>query len=211
MPIELPEEPELMGTGVKAAGYRGILPCLLSSCCSYKWLWDLASSAIRFLPLEGSECHLQLLLEWIIDNSSNLEIFLLLCFLPLEPTRPPNYERVDWNSKGSEVQTCQFCLKLLQFCSVQSLSHVWLFATPWIAACQASLSITNARSSPKLMSIESVMPSNHLILCCPLLLLPSIFPSIRVFSNESAHQVAKVLEFQLQHQFFQWTPRTYLL
>ena len=69
--------------------------------------------------------------------------------------------------------------------SVQSLSRVRLFATTWTAACQASLSITNSRSLLKLMSIESVMPSNHLILCHPLLLLPSIFPSIRVFSNES--------------------------
>ena len=69
-------------------------------------------------------------------------------------------------------------------------------------ARQASLSITNSRSLLKLMSIESVMPSNHLILCCPLLLLPSFFPRIRFFTNESAflHQVAKVLEFQLQHQ-----------
>ena len=72
-----------------------------------------------------------------------------------------------------------------QFTSVQSLSQVWLlFATPWTAACQASLSITNSQSLPKLMSIESVMPSNHLILCRPLFLLPSIFPSIRVLSNE---------------------------
>ena len=70
----------------------------------------------------------------------------------------------------------------VQFSSVQSLSHVRLFAIPWIAACQASLSITNSRSSPKLMSIESVMPSSHLIL---LLLLPPLPPSIRVFSNES--------------------------
>ena len=70
--------------------------------------------------------------------------------------------------------------------SVQSLSRVRLFATPWIAACQASLSITNSWSLPKLMSIESVMPSNHLILCHSLLLLPSIFPNIRVFSSESA-------------------------
>ena len=70
--------------------------------------------------------------------------------------------------------------------SVQSLSRVWLFVTPWTAARRASLSITNCWSPPKPMSIESVMPSNHLILCCPLLLLPSIFPSIRVFSNESA-------------------------
>ena len=71
-----------------------------------------------------------------------------------------------------------------QFTSVQSLSHVQLFATPWTAAPQASLSITNSRSLLKLMSIESMMPSNHLILCHPFL-LPSIFPSIRVFSNES--------------------------
>ena len=70
--------------------------------------------------------------------------------------------------------------------SVQLLSRVLLFETPWTAACQASLSISNSRSLLKLMSIESVMPSNHLILCHPLLLLPSIFPSIRVFSNESA-------------------------
>ena len=70
--------------------------------------------------------------------------------------------------------------------SVQSLSRVRLFATPWTAARQASLSITNSQSLLKLMSIESVRPSNHLILCHPLLLLPSIFPSIRVFSNEAA-------------------------
>ena len=72
------------------------------------------------------------------------------------------------------------------FSSVQSLSHVQLFATPWTAARQASLSITNSRSLPKLMSIESVMPFNRFIFCRPLLLLPSIFPSIRVFSNESS-------------------------
>ena len=70
--------------------------------------------------------------------------------------------------------------------SVQLFSHVWLFETPWTAACQASLCITNSWSLLKLVSIELVMPSNHLILCRPLLLLPSIFPSIRVFSNESA-------------------------
>ena len=69
--------------------------------------------------------------------------------------------------------------------SVNSLNHVQLFATPWTAVCQASLSITNSQSLLKLTSIKSVMPSNHLILCHPLLLLPSIFPSIRVFSNES--------------------------
>ena len=172
----------------------------------------------------------------------------------------------------------------LQFSSVQFLSHVLLFATPWTAACQASLSITNSRSFPKLMSIESVVTSNHVILCRPLLLLPSIFPIMRVIHVSSSvqlrsvaqlcptlcnpmdrsmpglpvhhqlpeftqthvrwvgdaiqpshplsspspafnlsqhqglfkwvsslHQVAKVLEFQLQHQCFQWTLRTNLL
>ena len=78
---------------------------------------------------------------------------------------------------------------MIQFSSIQSLSLVWLFVTPWTAVSQASLSITNSRSLLKHMSIESVMPSNHLILSRPLLLPPSIFPSIRVFSNESALHV----------------------
>ena len=78
----------------------------------------------------------------------------------------------------------QMYLILIQFSSVESLSHV-LFATPWTAACQASMSITNSWSVLKLVSIKLVMPSNHLILCRPLFLLPSIFPSIKVFSNES--------------------------
>ena len=88
-----------------------------------------------------------------------------------------------WEQK--QGTTHALCTQHHQFSSVQSLSHVQLFATPWTAAHQASLSITNSRSSLKLMSIESVMPSNHLILCCPLLLLPSIFPTIWVFSSES--------------------------
>ena len=78
-----------------------------------------------------------------------------------------------------------FKMFIVPIISVQLLTHVQLFATPWTTACQASLSITNSWSPPKPMSIESVMPSNHLILCHPLLLLPSIFPSIGVFSNES--------------------------
>ena len=73
----------------------------------------------------------------------------------------------------------------VQISSIQSLSPVWFFVTPWTAACQASLSITNSQSSLKLMSIKSVMPSKYLILCCLLFLLPSIFPIIRVFSKES--------------------------
>ena len=81
--------------------------------------------------------------------------------------------------------TCLYSVQNL-LSSVQSLSRVRLFVTPWTAARQAFLSITNSRSPPKSMSIELVVPSNHLILCRPLLLLPSIFPSIRVFSNESA-------------------------
>ena len=86
----------------------------------------------------------------------------------------------------SKIQIARLSLK---FSSVQSLSHVRLFATPWTAARQASLSITSSGSLPKLISIESVMPSKHLILSCPILLLPSILPSIRVFSNESALRI----------------------
>ena len=86
--------------------------------------------------------------------------------------------------------------------SVQSLSRVQLFVTPWIAACQASLSITNSRSLLKLTSIESVMPSSHLILCRPLLLLPPIPPSVRVFSNESTLHMRwpKYWSFMLAHK-----------
>ena len=84
-------------------------------------------------------------------------------------------------------ESCPFCISKAyqQFNSVELLSHVWLFATPWTAVCQAFLSITYSRGLHSLMSIESVMPSNHLILCHPLFLQPSIFPSIRVFSNGS--------------------------
>ena len=91
-----------------------------------------------------------------------------------------------------------------QFSSVQSLSHLQLFATPWTAACQASLSITTSQSLLKLMSIELVKSSNHLILCGPLL-PPSIFPSIRVFSNESVLRIRwpKYWSFHRQHQSFQ--------
>ena len=91
------------------------------------------------------------------------------------------------------------------FSSVQLLGRVRLYVIPWTAAHQSSLSITNSLSLLKLMSIKLVMPSNHLTLYHSFLLLPSIFPSIRVFSNELVlrNQLAKVLEFQLQHQSFQ--------
>ena len=84
----------------------------------------------------------------------------------------------NWNTGHKE--------KIVQFSTVQLLSRVWLFVTPWTAAGQASLSITNSQSLLRLMPIESVMPFSHLTLCFPLILPPSIFPSIRVFSNESA-------------------------
>ena len=94
--------------------------------------------------------------------------------------------------------------------SVQLLSHVRLFEIPWTAALQASLSITNYQSLLKLMSIESVVPSNHLILCRPLLLHLQSFPASGCFQKwvSSSHQVAKVLEFHLQYQSFQWIFRT---
>ena len=92
----------------------------------------------------------------------------------------------DWSWRAGKSYSMQIGTKIKQeFSLVQSLSRVQLFATPWIAAREASLSITNSRSSSRLTSIESVMPSSHLILCRPLLLLPPILPSIRVFSNES--------------------------
>ena len=92
---------------------------------------------------------------------------------------------LDYVGKGEGGIIWENSIETCIFSSVQSLSRVRLFATPWITARQASLSITNSRSSPKLASIESVMPSRHLILCRPLLLLPPIPPSINVFSNES--------------------------
>ena len=110
---------------------------------------------------------------------------------------PSKHNKVFWSMNMGSVS------------SVQLLSHIWLFVTPWTAAYQASLSINNSQSLLKLMSIESVMPSNHLIFCRPLPLLPSIFLSIRVFLRvNSLHQVAKVLKFQLQHQSSQWIFRT---
>ena len=102
------------------------------------------------------------------------------------------------------MDTVAMNIWILMNCPVQSLNCVRLFVTRWTAACQASLSMINSCSLLKLMSIKSVMPSKHFIFCRPLLLMPSIFPSIRVFSVRSSHQVAKVLEFQLQHQSSQW-------
>ena len=116
--------------------------------------------------------------------------------------------RYDLFQRGSRV----FLHCFWGFPSVQLLRHVRLFATSWTTARQASLSITSSQNLPKLMSIESVMPSNNLILCHPLQLLPSIFPNIRVFSDESALHIRwPKYWFQLQHQSLQWTPRIDLL
>ena len=129
----------------------------------------------------------------------------LMCFLHWPLSHLVHYHWATWEVLGINQRYVQTCVlkfhidRLLlgsfntdyqesvshQFSSVQLPSRIWLFVTPWTAARQASLSITNSWSWLKLMSAESVMPSNHLILCRPLLLLPSIFPSIRVFSNES--------------------------
>ena len=107
-------------------------------------------------------------------------------------------------SFSSQVSFGSLYLAKIQFSSVQSLSCVQLFVTPGNAACQASLAITSTQSLLKLMSIEWVMPTNHLILYCPLLLLPSSFPTSGSFPmSQLFHQVAKILEFQLQHQSFQ--------
>ena len=97
----------------------------------------------------------------------------------------PRLQWTAFSNRQQESQLAAVCPPGLLFSLVQSLSRVELFMTPWTTAHQASLSITNSRSLLKLMCIESVMPSNHLILCRPLLLPPSIFPSIRVLSNES--------------------------
>ena len=129
-------------------------------------------------------------LEFISSGGNSLinlqifSIFFFVCYLKIAlPTLLPKPEL--WTLILTFLPSFLFYI----ISSVQSLGGVQLFATPWIAACPTSLSITNSQSLPKLMSIESVMPSNHLILCRPLLLLPSIFPSIRVFSDESALRI----------------------
>ena len=112
-------------------------------------------------------------------------MFAVLPFAQSHPQFPHKKRLISLSFPGFFPSALSINLYHVQFSSVQLLSCVQLFSIPWIAARQASLSITNSRCSPKLTSIESVMPSSHLILCHPLLLLPSIPPSIRVFSTES--------------------------
>ena len=122
----------------------------------------------------------------LITYSSDTDSSAFLYIMDLGDYTDPKWTIQDNLSQNQQISKYDFiCYLNSHFSSVQSLSHDWLFATPWTAARQASLSITNLQSPPKPMSIKSVMPSSHLILCRPLILLPSIFPSIRVFSNES--------------------------
>ena len=116
----------------------------------------------------------------IASHFSNFFLFVIQRSLKIRQTIKRQITEVPSENKGRMFRICKCGERNMS--SVQSFSHVWLFATSWIAAHQASLSITDSRSSPKLMSIESVMPSSHLILCHPLLLLPPIPPSIRVFT-----------------------------
>ena len=145
-------------------------------------------------------------------TSSNLQLRSMIeCIYPLAKitytlTSPPPYSE---HFLGATWETVSWTLSSVQFSSVQSLSCVQLFATPWTAARQASLSITNSQSLPKHMSMESVMPSSHLILCHPLLSCPQSLPASGSFPmSQLLASGGQVLEFQLQHQSFQWTPRT---
>ena len=126
---------------------------------------------------------------WSQQESSLLSIILVVSFLSSWGSFLLFLVYLQFISWMGAESADAFSTAIDLFSSVQSLSLVRLFATPWTAACQVSLSITNSWSPPKHMSIKSVMPSNHLILCHPLVLLPSIFPSIRVFSNESALRI----------------------
>ena len=130
--------------------------------------------------------------NWSVSFFSMIQIMMVIkwpinLFLKLNKPKSFNLSLKDlFSTPFKHVVNNLFCIFWFFHSSVQSFSHVRLFVTPWTAAHQASLSITNSQSPPKPMSIESMTPSSHLILCRPLLLLPSIFPSIRVFSNESA-------------------------
>ena len=161
------------------------------------WLILLETPQLGFGDEKTSLSWTLVLLDWQLLWIS--PISLNSVFIDWEAT-------LGWPSMGTIWMMCLLC-------SVQiSLSVLSDSETPWITALQASLSITISRSSLKLRSIELVMPSSHLILCRPLLLLPPIPPSISLFQwVSSSHQVAKVLEFQLQLHSFQWTTRTDLL
>ena len=147
----------------------------------FKFLLRFVLCPVCYLEVWGFPAAFLLLITGLIplwSESKHCMIFILLSFLTCV-----------LSSKMQSILVNVLCELSVQFSSVQSLSCVQLFVTPWAAAHQSSLSITNSQSSPKPMSIELVKPSNHLILCCPLLLLPSIFLNMRVFSNESTLRI----------------------
>ena len=177
------------------------LPCLIlqSSVCLCHWLPGLRPCKARDFTVYVSTATQH-------QHCTDRSCFFVLCFIVLHRYcvfLTTLHQARDWTRVSYIKRTLHLGEYVLSwaltpeshsslchwpshmFSSVQSLCRVQLFATPWTAACQVSLSINNSWSLLKLMSIESVMPSNHLILCCPLLLLPSIFPNIRVFSSES--------------------------
>ena len=133
---------------------------------------------VSTISLSETLSSLNFLLWRLLHSPLIVSIFMVLWFFQLDPFPSIPHVAVSLSSLPSPFLSDWFS-------SVQSLSHVWLFATPWITAHQASLSIINSRSSLRLTSIEWVMPSSHLILCRPLFFLPQIPPSIRVFSNGS--------------------------
>ena len=171
----------------------------LPRCCTFLGIAILTFFLPESLLSLYYSCWLSCLSFWLIysffryDGNINEGLLLLFSSLlvcSLDYYHFLKYAEATHHSKcGLGTSSMGVAWKLIQVSSVQLLSHVQLFATPWMVACQASLSITNSLSLLKLISIELVMPSNHLVLCHPLLLLPSIFPSIRVFSNESALRI----------------------
>ena len=155
--------------------------------CSTNLSKQVAQPSCKLLPTSPSPGHVAVL--WDTFDCCNKERGPTLTWWvetkdaadhPVRPRGPPLQRRQLCRDGENQIPVI-----MLLFSPVQLLSGVWFFATPWTAAPQASLSITDSRSLLRLMSIQSVMPSNYLILCCPLLLLPSVFPSIRVFSDES--------------------------
>jgi len=172
----------------RGCGEKGMLLHCWWECKLIKPLWKMVWRFLKKLgikpPYDPAIPLLGIYPEEIkIEKDKCIPLFTAALFTIAKTWKQPRCPSTDkWIKKLWYIYTMEYSV---HFSSVQSLSRVRLFATPWIAACQASLSITNSRSSPRLTSIESVMPSSHLILCRPLLLLPSIPPSIRVFPNES--------------------------